>query len=63
MVLMERVMAREAARCRRIAAGMTNPEDIKLLDEYATELERKAKAGEQPGHSFARPQVDRPSGT
>ncbi len=37
-----------ARRMREIAAGLTNPSDIKAAEDYATELERAIERGHRP---------------
>jgi hypothetical protein len=34
----------QAAKCRRLANGLTNPSDIRALEELAAELDAKASA-------------------
>ncbi len=43
----------QAARCRRLATGLTNRDDILTLERLAAELEEKARAAERVG----RPEV------
>lgn len=43
----------QAAKCRMLATGLSNRDDIRTLEQLAAELEAKARAAEQAG----RPQV------
>jgi hypothetical protein len=43
----------QAAKCRALAMGLSNRDDIRTLEALAAELEAKARAAEHAG----RPQV------
>ncbi len=46
----------QARRCRKLASGLSNREDIRTLEKLASELESRARAVER--HMVQRPRIN-----